>query len=155
LNQSDYYQSLTMFMPNIYVWFEDADYKTFKIAGILLTATLTVISGIYLKIKKIKLNQDNLILMAFASLIITPFILPGMHERYLYSGDVIAFAFLLWFKQNLRIPLSIWGVSFYAYISCSRLKELLPSWPAFFVYLSALILTLRLLKIQLKEYPRK
>jgi len=152
LNQSDYYQSLTMFMPNIYVWFEDADYKTFKLAGILLTALLTIISSMYLKYKKINLNSDNLILLAFASLIITPFILPGMHERYLYSGDALAFAFFLWFKQHLRIPLSIWAVSFYAYISCSRLKEFLPSWPAFFIYLAAIIFILKLLKLQLKEY---
>jgi len=153
LNQSDYYQSLTMFMPNIYVWFEDADYKTFKSAGIILAAILTIVSGIYLKSKKIVLNHDNLILLAFASLIITPFILPGMHERYLYSGDAFAFVFLFWFKQNIRIPLAIWTVSFYAYLSCSRLKELLPLWPAFFVYLTAIILTLKLLKHQLKEYP--
>jgi hypothetical protein len=73
-----------------------------------------------------------------------------MHERYLYSGDALALVFVFWFKQNRRIPLAMWFVSFYAYISCSRLSEFLPSWPVFFVYLAAIILTLNLLRIQFK-----
>ncbi len=151
LNQSDYYQSLTMFMPNIYVWIQDADYSTFKLVGIITTTALTIFSSIYLKYKNFELNIDNLILLAFASVIFTPFILPGMHERYLYLGDVLAFIFLLWSKNNSRIPFAIWTVSFYAYISCSRLKEFLPLWPAFFVYLTAIILVLNQIKCRINQ----
>lgn len=150
LNQSDYYESLTMFMPNIYVWIQDADYKTFKIVGIVLTTLFITFAGIYLKIKKINLNNENLILIGFASVIITPFILPGMHERYLYVADILSLIYIFWFKDNIHIPIAMWSVSLYAYISCSRFKEFLPLWPAFFVYLLAIILIFRQIKFKIK-----
>jgi len=143
LDQSDYYQMLTVFMPNIYIWFQDLNYLTFKIAGIILTIILTLGAGIYIKIKNIDLRMDTLVILAFSSLIICPFILPGMHERYLYLSDVFAFIFIFWFRKNIRIPIGMLFVSFYAYISCSRFKEVLPLWPAFIIYLWMIVLILK------------
>jgi Gpi18-like mannosyltransferase len=155
MNQSDYYQSLTMFMPNIYIFIENLDYKTFKFAGMLLTSVLTLWAGLYIKKLNINLNNDTLILIGFLSVIVCPFILPGMHERYLYLGDVLAFIFIFWFKQNIRIPISILFVSFYAYVSCTRFRELIPHWPAFIIYAGVIYLTLKKIKIQLIKKPEK
>lgn len=151
INQSDYYQALTMFMPNIYIWIEDLDYQTFKVAGMFLTAILTLWGGIYIKKKNVKLNNDTLIVIAFLSVITCPFILPGMHERYLYLGDILAFIFIFWFKKNIRIPISILFISFYAYVSCTRFRESIPHWPAFIIYAWVIYLTLKKLKVQLTE----
>lgn len=155
MNQSDYYQALTMFMPNIYILIEELDYKTFKFAGMLLTTFLTLWAGFHIKKLNVNLNNDTLIQIAFLSVIVCPFILPGMHERYLFLGDVLAFIFIFWFKRNIRIPISILFVSFYAYVSCTRFREFIPHWPAFIIYVWVIYLTLKKLKIQLTEESKQ
>lgn len=137
LRQSDYYHALTIFMPNIYIWLEDINYTLIKNVGIVFTVIFVLFTGFLIK-KKMQINNDNLILLAFASVMITPFILPGMHERYLYLSDIMAFIYIFWFNKNLKAPLSILIVSLYAYICCSRLKTILPLWPGFILYVYAL-----------------
>jgi hypothetical protein len=63
-----------------------------------------------------------------------------MHERYLYLGDALAVLYFIVFRKNLFVSVGILSVSFYAYLCCSRLKEILPLWPGFFLYLIVLIL---------------
>lgn len=140
ITQSSYYEGLTIFFPNIYIWVSDDYFKTVQLTGFAIVFTLTFISGIYLSKKKIEFTFDTYIKLAFLSVIITPFLLPGMHERYLYLGDAMAILYYLVFRKNLRLTIGILSVSFYSYLCCSRLQNILPLWPAFFIYLYIIIL---------------
>jgi len=75
------------------------------------------------------------------SAIFIPFVLPGMHERYMYLGDVLGVLYFLVIRKNIHLPLGILIVSFYSYIRCSRFNDILPMEPAFFLYLAVIILT--------------
>lgn len=140
LAQSDYFRMLTVYFPNIYVWISDDYYELGKALGTSLTAILTLMLGIYFSQKKFHFTFDNWVQLAFLSAITIPFILPGMHERYLYLGDVLAVLYIFVLKKNIHLALGILLVSFYSYLCCSRLKDILPLWPAFFLYLAVIIL---------------
>lgn len=152
--QSDYFQGLTLYFPNIYVWFSDDYYTIGKISGIILTILITIIFCFWLKKQNIPFDLEILVQIALLSVIITPFFLPGMHERYLFLGDIFAVLYFLIRRKNIHISIGIITVSFYAYMSCSRLKEILPLWPAFFVYAAVIILLFIDLKkiIEEKKY---
>ena len=89
ISQTNHYQFLTLNFPNIYIWISNDYYQSSKTAGILLTFALTLISGIWMSKKKYNFSFDNWIRLAFLSAIVIPFLLPGMHERYMYLGDLL------------------------------------------------------------------
>ncbi|MDD4427239.1 MAG: hypothetical protein PHG64_02460 [Paludibacter sp.] len=142
VNQANNYQALTLYLPNVYTWISNNYYESVKIAGMIVTFFIVLIGGIWLSNKKFHFSLDQWVELAFLSVIITPFLLPGMHERYLYLGDVLAFVYFFVLRKNILYSVGIMSISFYAYLCCSRLKTILPVWPAFFIYLLILILVI-------------
>jgi Gpi18-like mannosyltransferase len=143
VNQSNYYTALTIYFPNLYIWISDDYFNPVQLIGLMGTILITLFSGFYLRQRKFILTDDILIRLAFLSVIISPFILPGMHERYLYLGDVMAVLYFIIFRKNLGYSLGIISISFYAYLCCSRLKDILPLWPAFFLYIYLIVLIIK------------
>jgi len=141
ISQTNHYQFLTLNFPNIYIWISNDYYQSSKTAGILLTFALTLISGIWMSKKKYNFSFDNWIRLAFLSAIVIPFLLPGMHERYMYLGDLLGVLYFLVIRKNIHLPVGILLVSLYSYIRCSRFNNVLPMEPAFFIYVSVIILT--------------
>jgi Gpi18-like mannosyltransferase len=142
-SQSNYYEMLTIFFPNIYIWMGDDYYQLIKKLGFIFTFLFTLVFGIWISRKKYHFTYEMWIKLAFLSVIITPYLLPGMHERYLYLGDVLAVLYFFFFPKKVGISLGIVFVSFYSYISCSRFKEFLPLWPAFFIYSGIIFLVVK------------
>lgn len=141
ISQADHYQFLTLNFPNLYMWISDDFYEPVKFIGIIFTIILTLVTGYWLSLKKICFNYENWIRLAFLSAILIPFVLPGMHERYMYMGDLLAVLYFMVLRKNIHLALGILSVSLYSYIRCSRFNDILPMWPAFFIYLSVIIFT--------------
>ena len=139
--QTDRYRFLTLNFPNIYIWISNNYYESAKMAGIILTVILTVFTGFWLSKKEIIFSYETWIRLAFLSSIVIPFILPGMHERYMYLGDVLGVLYYLVIRKNIHLPIGILLVSFYSYIRCSRFNDILPMEPAFFIYSLVIIFT--------------
>jgi len=151
--QTDHFHYLTLNFPNLYIWINNDYYQPAKIYGILFTFMLTLFFSLWLSRKKRVFTFENWIRLAFLSTIFIPFILPGMHERYMYIGDILGVLYYLVIRKNLYLPIGILLVSLYSYIRCSRFNNILPMEPAFFVYLSVIILTtIDLIKNVKNEY---
>ena len=140
--QTDRFRFLTLNFPNIYIWISNAFYEPVKMGGIILTSILTLLSGFLLSRKHLTFSFESWIKLAFLSSIIVPYFLPGMHERYMYLGDLTGLLYLLILRKNSYLPIGIWLVSFYSYIRCSRFNEILPMSPAFFIYTCVIIFAL-------------
>jgi len=138
-SQANQYQFLTVQFPNLYIWVDNQYYDSVKLLGIIVTCSVTIISGYFLSLKKYKFNYEMWIQFALISTFVIPFILPGMHERYLYMGDILSVLYFIVFRKNIFVPIGIVSVSLYSYIRCSRFNDILPMEPAFFVYLSVII----------------
>jgi len=140
--QTDRFRFLTLNFPNIYIWINNVFYEPVKVGGIILTSMLTILSGFWLSRKQLKFSLESWIKLAFLSAIIVPYFLPGMHERYMYLGDLLGLLYIFVLRKNIYLPLGIWVVSFYSYIRCSRFNEILPMSPTFFIYTCVIIFTL-------------
>jgi Gpi18-like mannosyltransferase len=124
LKQSVHYGFLTMNFPNIYIWFNNDYYHIIKNTGLFFTATVCLLSIFLLKNKP--LNQNLMVKLVFLYSIFIPFILPGMHERYMFLGDTLATAYLLLFLKKIYIPVGVIFISFMSYFLCSKFRDYIP-----------------------------
>ncbi|MDO9152976.1 MAG: hypothetical protein Q7U47_04595 [Paludibacter sp.] len=138
-SQANQYHFLTLEFPNLYIWIDNRYYEIFKMIGIIITACITLLTGIILQHKKYRFSYEMWIQLALISAVVIPFILPGMHERYMYLGDILSVLYFVVFRKNIFVPAGILSVSLYSYIRCSRFNEILPMEPAFFVYTAVII----------------
>jgi Gpi18-like mannosyltransferase len=149
LAQADTTHKLTLNFPNFYTWFttpnlsvDDTLYPILMPVGIFVTVCVTIVCGILLSRKIIRFDLETWVRLAFLSAIVVPFLLPGMHERYMFLGDVLGVLYFLVLRRNIHLPLGIIFVSSYSYIRCSRLNEFMPMEPVFFIYLSVIVLAI-------------
>lgn len=77
--------------------------------GILLTITLVGISMLVFINKKIEIDSENIIGLALFYIILITYFLPGMHERYLFPGDILSVVYFMIKRDKSKwyIPLSI------------------------------------------------
>lgn len=137
--QSNYFEYLTMNFPNPYMWISNDFYEPTKTAGLILTTIITLLTGFWLRNKKYIFDFEMWVKLAFLSAIFIPFILPGMHERYMYMGDILGVLYFFTTRKNIHLSLGIILVSFYSYIRCSRYNDILPMEPALIIYLLVII----------------
>ncbi|MDR1502363.1 MAG: hypothetical protein LBT43_07920 [Prevotella sp.] len=115
--QSEYYEGIVGFFPNIYVWIQQLiNYD--KNIGMIFTMLLTLTGGFILCRKKYIFSFESWIQLLFISAIVCPFFLPGMRERYMFLGDVVAVAYILMFPKKMYLPIGIIFISFFSYIRC-------------------------------------
>jgi len=101
--QAGCYDSLSMSFPNLYSIFplKMKQAKYISRVGILLTITVLAILMLWCLYKKITWNKDNIIKISLLVLVIVTYLLPGMHERYLYVGEVLSIVYYLVYRKNL------------------------------------------------------
>lgn len=65
--------------------------------------------------KKTKFDNQKIIEFGLLSIMICTFLLPHMHERYLYAGDILGILYFLYNKDKLYVPLGILFISTFCY----------------------------------------
>ncbi|WP_337941719.1 hypothetical protein [Parabacteroides sp.] len=124
--QSGHYEELSLQFPNLYMWISNDYYEPVKWGGILFTFLFALLTGGLLAKKyKTELTDDYLVRLALLSAVIFPFILPGMHERYMYAGDLLAIVYIMCFPSKFYNALGVPLISFFSYALCTSLNELL------------------------------
>lgn len=124
--QSGHYEELSLQFPNLYMWISNDYYEPVKWGGILFTFLFALLTGGLLAKKyKTELTDDYLVRLALLSAVIFPFLLPGMHERYMYAGDLLAIVYIMYFPSKFYNALGVPLISFFSYALCSSLNELL------------------------------
>ncbi len=99
------YSSLCLNCPNLYAFLPAAfDDKGLSKIGTFMTFGLCVISAMVLTRYK-KDSEKNWLLYAYAYLLVIPFLLPHMHERYFYLADSFAVITAFVFPCYAYIPL--------------------------------------------------
>lgn len=144
VNQADKYHYLTLNFPNVHIWFDNKYYNVVRSLAVLFTLFCTIVFCIIIAKKKYNLTSESLLKLALLSSLVVPFLLPGMHERYLYLGDILGVMYFLIFKKNIFVPISIVFISLYSYVRCPvRYTEFLPMEPVFFLYLIVTVFIMR------------
>ncbi|MBT3368116.1 MAG: hypothetical protein HN416_13260, partial [Nitrospina sp.] len=61
------------------------------------------------------IGKEQILALAFLSVLIAPFVLPKMHERYFYPADAFAVLFGFYFPQFFYVPIIMISVSLFSF----------------------------------------
>lgn len=122
---SAYSKYITLNFPNFYSIFWgngsshliDTPNEFLSKIGIYLTLFIFIIIAFLVFYKKIKFDAKAIVEFGLWSVLICTFLLPQMHERYLFIGDILAIVYLLFNKKKYFIPIMIELISLYGYMN--------------------------------------
>ena len=121
-NQTSEYNCLTMNFPNLYMLYGDSYYcmenEFISKVGILITILIFTSMLIYILIKKVKMDEKKILLIGLWSIIISTFFLPHMHERYMYTAEVLSVIYFIIYMDHFSVPVVINLVSSIMYFYC-------------------------------------
>ncbi len=99
-------------------YFEGSDrvpFENFRYIAIMLTG-LAVAALVYLAYRyKEKLDTRRMISIAFIGTLMIPFLLPCMHERYLFAADIMALVYFFYNKKSWYVPIIVLYNSYVVY----------------------------------------
>jgi Gpi18-like mannosyltransferase len=129
------YRSLSMSAPNLYIFVPDTYYEPGVPIGMIIFVVAMAVWGWASWRAKIEVNHRQLMLMALASLVLVPFVLPKMHDRYFYPADAFSFAAAIFVPEMWFVPV------LYQIISCMSYTVFLLNTPPTYVMIAAVINT--------------
>lgn len=124
--QADTFRNITVNAPNLYIWLSDADlvrwtpdsfFFSLKSAAYMLTISFILFIAGYLRLNRNSISQHNIIVLSCVSVLITPYVLPMMHERYFYTADVFSILIAFLIPSLFVIPLLLQGASCITYLN--------------------------------------
>ena len=75
--------------------------------GLIITLVVCIIILGYVIYKNIKWNKEKIINLALWFIVVVTYLLPGMHDRYIFVGEIIAVISLIVYKKNLPITITL------------------------------------------------
>jgi Gpi18-like mannosyltransferase len=95
--------SLTLNAPTFYQWFPANTSAYWKWIGVLLAGIIVAVVGVLILMSKESLTLAVQLKIALVFVLVIPFLLPDMHERYFYLADVISIAYAFYFPRAFYI----------------------------------------------------
>lgn len=83
--------------------------------GVIVTMFVFIIMAAAVMHKKIKFGKQQIIEFGLWSVMVATFLLPYMHERYLFAGDVLSIIYFLYNRDKIYVPIGISLISMYGY----------------------------------------
>jgi len=109
------YLTLVMNYSNFYSLLPD-NYSYFSQVGLLITFALLIVFYITLFAKEIILKISDYIVITIITVMICTYFLPAMHERYMFSVDLLAVIYLFMYPHRFYVTLLIWLINTNAYL---------------------------------------
>jgi Gpi18-like mannosyltransferase len=116
-SQAGEYNKLSSHAPTLYAWFPLGRdiFQLILPAGIAFAITVILVFILVIIKSRVKLSENLLLELALLSVLVVPFVLPKMHQRYFFPADILSIAFGFYFPTYFFIPLVITLVSFFSY----------------------------------------
>lgn len=116
--QMNEYPRLTLNLPSVWVMFQgdsELPFDNFNMIGIMLAGAAAV-SLVFLGYKyRHRLDVRRVINITFIGVLIIPFLLPRMHDRYLFAADMMSIVYFFYNKKRWYVPLAVILCSFVPY----------------------------------------
>ncbi len=144
--QAGFYAELNTEAPNLYRWISNDHYRWWPV-GVLLT--LALVHGVrrLLESRRLEMTRETVVFLAVLSLLLTPFFLPKMHDRYFFPADVFAIVLAFYRPRLWYVPVVVGAASLTAYAHSSFFYEEAPiGWAAALLLALLADLTRRLLR---------
>lgn len=90
--------------PTLYQWIPWGTQRNlWEILGLLLTCSAIVVLSFVVFISRRKMTHDILVKLALVFVLMVPFLLPEMHDRYFYLADVISLIYAFYFPDYFYV----------------------------------------------------
>lgn len=104
LQTGTYADKLVMNFANIYQLIPN-NVEIFYSVGKVFILFICAFMLIYVIYKNVNFNKEKIITLGLWFLVIFTFFLPGMHERYLYVGEILSIVYLICYRKNIFLIL--------------------------------------------------
>jgi Gpi18-like mannosyltransferase len=105
LAQTGSYSQLTLGAPNVYQFLDpNLTSSAIKTGGVVVTGLLALGLVVAAAAKRVELTTTRIVLAATLSVLLVPYLLPAMHERYFYLADVLTV------MAACYLPLKLWAL---------------------------------------------
>jgi Gpi18-like mannosyltransferase len=113
-SQAGLFQQLTLNAPNLYQWLPN-DPGSFEKPGIIFTGLLMCLLCLISWRSVVPLDGDMIVKLSLVSMLLLPFTLPHMHERYFFAADVISIIYAFYTPKHFFVPIIVGGASLFSY----------------------------------------
>jgi len=107
--------SLNMNFPNIFQWLPAGPFSFWDHVGFLMTLSAIGILSFIVLISRRNMTNEIVLKLALVFVLIVPFFMPEMHERYYYLADVISLVYAFYFPKYFYVPILVQISSFAGY----------------------------------------
>ena len=116
-SQAGQYEQLSMHAPSVFSWMPDTGrfYGYFYPAGLIAAAAIALCFAILVYKSKVNITPSLLVELATISVMLMPFLLPKMHERYFYPADVFTILLAFYCPRLFLVPIGMSTISYFAY----------------------------------------
>jgi len=126
LDQAQSYPALTLNAPTLYAWLPESLYTILYPSGVIWAACLVFLYVLVIFKSRANFSQGLILNLALLAVLLVPFFLPKMHERYFYPADLLAIAYAFFFPEHFFIPIAMGLISFFAYQPFLFGRQLIP-----------------------------
>ena len=114
VGQATWDTALSVDAPNLFAWIHPPEGVGVALGlGLAAAACATYIVGA--SRDRDPLTAPRVVLLATLALVLFPFVLPRMHERYFYAADVFAVALAFQVPRLAWVPIAVGGASLLSY----------------------------------------
>ncbi|HSR21647.1 MAG TPA: hypothetical protein VLL49_12090 [Anaerolineales bacterium] len=112
------YAMLTLNAPSLYAWLPARSdlQPLFHVAGLFFAGSVALLFVLVLSSAHGELRRKQIIAASTLCLLGMPFVLPAMHERYFYVGNMLAIVYAFYFRKQFYLPWVAALVEFFAYM---------------------------------------
>ncbi|MEV6611474.1 hypothetical protein [Kutzneria sp. NPDC051319] len=116
--QTGTFDLLTLNAPNVYQYLgTSVTSSALRIAGIALTGFLVLALVVAVWWRRVEMSSTRIILAATVSVLLVPYFLPAMHERYFFLADALTVVAAFYLPRKLwALPVLEQFASFFAYL---------------------------------------
>ena len=115
IKHAQIYDALTLNAPNLYQWMP-REPRLAK-AAIFFALSCVFLFCFVVYQSKVELEKNRIVRLSLVSLILMPFTLPHMHERYFFPADVLSIIYAFYFPRFFFIPILVISASFFSYFA--------------------------------------
>lgn len=106
---------LSLNAPTLYTWLPDYLFDTISSAGIVWAAGAILVFVFVGYRSRLRMTPGLIVELSTISVLLTPYLLPKMHERYFFPADIFSILFAMFYPRYLIVPVLVQLVSLFSY----------------------------------------
>ena len=109
-------QYLTKNAPNVYEWFSESHAEVLARPALVWGGSVVLLLTLLVAALPFQLTRPRIIALATASTLLTPFVMPRMHDRYFFAADVLSIVLAFTVPRLFVVALLVQLASLFSYL---------------------------------------